>query len=99
MLLWGAVPLVADRGIADCRLPVPELCPLARLTNRRTGGRKGALPEKDGENEGSSWDVYEKKGGKTKCLVTNSNAHTKMHLSHANRHYFCGFSTEDATIT
>lgn len=67
--------------------------------HQRTGGRKGALPEKDGENEGSSWDVYENKGGKTKCLVTNSNAHTKMHLSHANRHYFCGFSSEDATIT
>jgi len=69
-------------AIADCRLPICEVPPTGAAHQHPNGGPKGLLPEKDGENEGTSGDVYENKGMETKCLVTNSASRTKMHQSH-----------------
>jgi len=80
----GGFRLAEDLGlpIADCRLPICEVPPTGAAHQHPNGGPKGLLPEKDGENEGTSGDVYENKGMETKCLVTNSASRTKMHQSH-----------------
>jgi hypothetical protein len=79
--------------IADCRLPIFEVPhPSGRPTKVLFKVRNDPWNQKDVENEGTSGDVYENKGKTTKCLVTNSASHTKMHQSHANRHQSVGLS-------